>query len=305
MGLTKLFKRKKVYEEIISGDQKIEYSSFYEDAVRRLKKDKMAMICFYIVISIIVIAVLAPVFAPYDPAYQDTAHILELPSGRHILGTDEFGRDIFSRIIYGSRISLSVGVVAEAIAITIGVIMGALAGYYGGKVDMVISRIIEIFASFPQILFAIAIMFVLGPGVINVFIAIGFVGWTGLARIIRSQVIQLKGKEYVEASKASGGKSLRIIFKHLIPNCLSTIIVVATMDIPSDIMYEASLSFLGLGVQPPTSSWGAMINSARIYMRTNPGYSIYPGLAVIITVLAFNILGDGLRDALDPQLKNL
>lgn len=305
MGLTKLLKRKKAYEEIISADQKIEYSSFYEDAIRRLKKDKMAMACFYIVIAIIIIAVFAPIFAPYDPAYQDVAHILEPPSKQHLLGTDEFGRDILSRIIYGSRISLSVGVVAEAIAIAIGVIMGALAGYYGGKVDMVISRIIEIFASFPQILFAIAIMFVLGPGVINVFIAIGFVGWTGLARIIRAQVIQLKEKEYVEASKASGGKSLRIIFKHLIPNCLSTIIVVATMDIPSDIMYEASLSFLGLGVQPPTASWGAMINTARIYMRTNPGYSIYPGIAVIITVLAFNILGDGLRDALDPQLKNL
>lgn len=305
MVLKKFSKRKKAYEEIIASDQEITYSSFYEDAIRRLKKDKVSMFCLYLVIAVIIIAIFAPLFAAYDPAWQDGASILQPPSKEHFLGTDEFGRDILSRIIYGSRVSLSVGVVAETIAITIGVIMGALAGYYGGKVDMIISRIIEIFASFPQILFAIGIMFVLGPGVINVFIAIGFVGWTGVARIIRSQVMQLKEKQYVEASKASGGKSLRIIFKHLIPNCLSTIIVVATMDIPSDIMYEASLSFLGLGVQPPASSWGAMINTARMYMRTNPGYSIYPGIAVIVTVLAFNILGDGLRDALDPQLKNL
>ncbi len=305
MKKSRLFNKKKQYDSIVEGNQEIRYSSFYDDAWRRLKKDKVAMFCLFVVIALIVIALFAPLFAPYDPAYQDVTNILKPPSKEHLLGTDEFGRDILSRIIYGSRISLSVGVIAEAIAITIGTIMGALAGYYGGKVDMVISRIIEIFASFPQILFAIAIMFVLGPGVINVFIAIGFVGWTGLARIIRSQVIQLKEMQYVEASKASGGKGLRIIFKHLIPNCLSTIIVVATMDIPSDIMYEASLSFLGLGVQPPTASWGAMINTAKMYMRTNPGYSIYPGIAIIITVLAFNILGDGLRDALDPQLKNL
>ncbi len=281
------------------------YTSFYHDAFVRLKKDKIAVSCLMLIILLVLVAILAPLIAPYDQSYQDTANILSGPSAEHWLGTDEFGRDILSRIIYGSRVSLSVGLIAEAIAVTIGVLLGAIAGYYGGKVDAVISRIIEIFASFPHILFAIVIMFVLGTGVINVFLAIGFVGWTSFARIIRAQVMQLKEKEFVEAAKASGGSDFKIIVRHLIPNCLSTIIVVITMAIPSDIMYEASLSFLGLGVQPPMASWGEMISMARKYLRTNPTYSIFPGVALVLTVLAFNLLGDALRDALDPKLKNL
>lgn len=282
-----------------------EYTSFYHDAYVRLKKDKVAVACLIFITFMAIVAVFAPFIAPYDQSYQDTANILQGPSAQHWLGTDEFGRDLLSRIIYGARISLSVGLVAEAIAMIIGVLMGSIAGYYGGMVDTVISRIIEIFASFPHILFAIVIMFVLGTGVMNVFIAIGFVGWTGVARMIRAQVMQLKQKEYVEAARASGGSNLAIIFKHLIPNCLSTIIVIITMEIPSDIMYEASLSFLGLGVQPPNASWGEMISTARTYLRVNPLYSVFPGVALVLTVLAFNLLGDALRDALDPKLKNL
>jgi ABC-type dipeptide/oligopeptide/nickel transport system permease subunit len=249
--------------------------------------------------------VFAPLIAPYAQSYQDAGAIMSPPTEKHWLGTDEFGRDILSRIIYGTRVSLSVGVIAEAIAVTIGVFLGALAGYYGGKADAVISRVIEMFAAFPQILFAIVIMFVFGTGIINVFFAIGFVGWTSVARVIRSQVMQLKENEYVEAAKASGGSNLKIITRHLIPNCMSTIIVIVTIEIPADIMYEASLSFLGLGVQPPQSSWGEMISIARRYLRANPGYSIFPGIALVLTVLAFNLLGDALRDALDPKLKNL
>lgn len=289
----------------VSEDGEVTYTSFYHDTMRRLRKDKVAMACLAFVIAFILVAIFAPLIAPYSESHQDVANILATPSRVHLLGTDEFGRDNLSRILYGTRISLSVGVIAETIAVFIGVVMGAAAGFYGGVTDAVISRIIEIFASFPQILFAIVIMFVLGPGVINVFIAIGLVGWTGLARIIRAQVIQLKEKEYVEAARASGGTNPKIIFRHLIPNCLSTIIIIATMDIPSDIMYEASLSFLGLGVQPPGASWGAMLNTARLHIQTNPEYSIFPGLALVITVLAFNLLGDALRDALDPKLKNL
>ena len=224
--------------------EKAEYTSFYHDAFQRLKKDRIAMACLIFVALLAIVAIFAPVIAPYDQSAQDTSSILSGPSPEHWLGTDEFGRDILSRIIYGSRISLSVGLVAEGIAVTIGVIAGAIAGYYGGLVDTIISRIIEVFASFPHILFAIVIMFMLGTGVINVFFAIGFVGWTGVARMIRAQVMQLKEKEYVEAARASGGSNWQIIFKHLIPNCLSTIIVIITMEIPSDIMYEASLSFL-------------------------------------------------------------
>ncbi|SKC86158.1 ABC transporter permease [Maledivibacter halophilus] len=303
MGIKNLFKKRDLEIELETGEEII-YSSFYEDAVKRLKKNKFAMISMYVLIALVLMAIFAPLIAPYDPAEQDVYNIMQKPSSEHIFGTDEFGRDILSRIIYGARISLSVGIIAEAIAITIGVILGSIAGYFGGKADMIISRLIEIFASFPQILFALAIMFVLGPGIINLFIAIGFVGWTSVARVIRGQIMQLKEKEYVEASIASGGGGMRIIFKHLIPNCLSTIIVIVTLNIPADIMYEASLSFLGLGVQPPTASWGAMINAARAYIRANPHYSIFPGIAIMITVLAFNMLGDGLRDALDPKLKN-
>ncbi|WP_422486900.1 ABC transporter permease [Gudongella sp. DL1XJH-153] len=303
MGIFKLFQKKDVFIEQQLNEEVV-YSSFYGDAIKRLKKNKFAMVSLFILIALILIAIFAPWIAPYDPAEQDMLRIMEPPSGDHLLGTDEFGRDILSRIIYGARISLSVGIVAETIALFIGVVMGSLAGYYGGKVDTVISRLIEIFASFPHILFALTIMFVLGPGIINLFIAIGFVGWTSVARVIRGQIMQLKEKEYVEASIASGGSGFRIIFKHLIPNCLSTIIVIATLNIPADIMYEASLSFLGLGVQPPTASWGAMIHSARVFMRSAAYYSIFPGIAIMITVLSFNMLGDGLRDALDPKLKN-
>ncbi len=300
------FKRKSdVYGALIEGAEGVSYTSFYHDAMKRLKKDKVAMVCLCVVIIIALAAVFAPLITPYEEDHMDIGNELAGPSAQHWLGTDEFGRDIFTRIVYGSRVSLMVGLVAEAIAVAIGLIVGAVAGYYGGKVDAVLSRIIEIFASFPHILFAIVVMFVLGTGIINVFIAVGVVGWTGLARVIRSQIMQLKQKEYVEAARASGGRNMQIIFRHLIPNCLSTIIVVATMNIPSDIMYEASLSFLGLGVQPPQASWGSMISEARKFMRQNAGYSVFPGLALIITVLAFNLLGDALRDALDPRLKNL
>lgn len=303
MGLLK--RKNDVYSALIEGAEGVAYTSFYHDAMRRLKKDKVAMVCLFVVAALIIIAIFAPFIAPYEEDYMDVGNELAKPSSEHLLGTDEFGRDILSRIIFGSRVSLMVGVVAEAIAVFIGLVVGAIAGYYGGKVDAVLSRIIEIFASFPHILFAIVVMFVLGTGIMNVFIAIGVVGWTGLARVIRSQIMQLKQKEYVEAARASGGRNMQIIFRHLIPNCLSTIIVVATMNIPSDIMYEASLSFLGLGVQPPQASWGSMISEARKFIRQNPEYSVFPGIALIITVLAFNLLGDALRDALDPRLKNL
>jgi peptide/nickel transport system permease protein len=300
----RLFDRSSLYKEIGIEDNLVP-TSFYQDAWRRLKKNKIAIISLVIIILLALIAIFAPFIAPYDPAYQDVYHILQEPSKSHLLGTDHLGRDILSRIIFGARVSLSVGIVAEFIAVIIGVIMGSLAGFYGGIVDTIISRLIEILASFPFILFTIAIMFVLGPGIINVFIAIGVIGWTGLARLIRGQILQLKEKEYIEAARASGAKDSRIIFKHLIPNCLSTIIVIVTLDIPADIILEASLSYIGLGVQPPTASWGDMINAAKIFIRQSPYYSIFPGVAIMLTVLAFNTLGDGLRDALDPKLRNL
>ncbi len=291
-----------MYEE--AGISNADSSSLFKDAWKRFRKNKLAMFSLIVILLLTVVAVFAPVIAPCDPYEQDVLNKFASPSWEHLLGTDNFGRDIFSRIIYGARVSLSVGVVAEAIAVTIGVIVGVTAGYFGGKVDTVLSRVIEIFASFPFILFAIAVMFILGQGIINVFIAIGVIGWTGHARLIRSNVLQLRSKEYVEAARAAGASNLRIMLKHMIPNCLSTIIVITTLDIPSDIMLEATLSFLGLGVAPPTASWGEMISSARTFLRQQPMFSIYPGIAIMITVLAFNTLGDAMRDALDPKMKN-
>lgn len=301
--LQSLFNRNALYEEIGMSD--LESTSLYKDAWKRFKKNKFAMVCLVLIILLAVIAVFAPFIAPHDPYEQDVLNKFADISAAHPLGTDNYGRDILSRIIYGTRISLAVGIVAEAIAVTIGVIVGTAAGYYGGKIDTVLSRIIEIFASFPFILFAIAVMFILGQGIINVFIAIGVIGWTGHARLIRSQVLQLRTKEYAEAARAAGASDFRIMVKHMIPNCLSTIIVITTLDIPSDIMLEATLSFLGLGVAPPTASWGEMISAARTFLRQQPMFSIYPGIAIMITVLAFNTLGDALRDALDPKLKNM
>jgi peptide/nickel transport system permease protein len=285
--------------------KEISSANFYSDAWKRLKRNKAAMLSLSVILIFIVIAVIAPLIAPYDPLLQDLSSKVKPPSANHWFGTDSLGRDVLSRIIYGSRTSLLVGLVCEAIAIPIGVLLGSIAGYYGGWADIVISRAIEVLGSFPFIIFAICIVFILGPGVMNVFIALGIIGWLGHARQIRAVVIQLKQNEYIEAAKASGASDIKIIFKHLLPNCLSTVIVIATIDIPSDIMYEATLSFLGLGVQPPQPSWGSMLNDAQKFILQTPIYSVFPGVAIILLVLAFNILGDGLRDALDPKLKNV
>lgn len=301
--LQSLMNRNKIYEE--AGIYDIDSTSLYKDAWKRFKKNKFACVCLGIVVLLALIAVFAPFVAPCDPYEQDVLNKFAPISKEHLLGTDNYGRDLLSRLIYGARVSLSVGIVAEAIAVTIGIVVGVAAGYYGGRVDMVLSRIIEVFASFPFILFAIAVMFILGQGIINVFIAIGVIGWTGHARLIRSQIMQLRNKEYVEAAKAAGSGNLRIMLKHMIPNCLSTIIIITTLDIPGDIMLEATLSFLGLGVAPPTASWGEMISTARTFIRQQPMFSIYPGICIMLTVLAFNTVGDALRDALDPKLKNL
>jgi len=280
-------------------------SNLYADAWKRLKKNKVAMVSMVVILLIIIMAVFAPFIAPHDPYEQNLLHRNMPPSREYFLGTDHLGRDLLSRIIFGARISLLVGIVCELIAVPIGVLMGSLAAYYGGVVDMVISRIMEILGSFPFIIFAICIMFIFGGGIFTIFIALGSIGWLGHARQIRALILKLKEMEYVEAAKASGASGFRIIFRHLLPNCLSTIIVIATIDIPADILYEATLSFVGLGISPPDPSWGSMIKESMRFIRQAPTYSIFPGLAIMILVLAFSLLGDGLRDALDPKLKNL
>ncbi len=278
--------------------------SYWAVSWRIFKKNKLGMVCLAIVTALVFVAVFAPVIAPYDPYAQDLLNRLSKSSAEHLLGTDELGRDILSRIIYGCRISLSVGVISQAIALLIGFFSGVVAGYFGGKVDAVISFVIQVFSSFPFLLFAIVIMFVLGPGLINLYVALGLLMWTTTARLVRGDVMRLKGSEYIQSCMLSGGSSWRIITKHLLPNCVSTLIVTSTLGIPNAIMSEASLSFLGLGVNPPTASWGAMISSSQAYIQVNPLYSIATGIAIIITVMAFNLLGDALRDALDPKMRS-
>lgn len=298
-------KKEQMLSEFGLTKEEIQASSLYRDAWRRLKRNPAAMISLGVIILIILVAVFAPWIAPYDPYVQDLTNKVAAPGGEHILGTDSLGRDLLSRIIYGARISLLVGLVTEVIAIPIGVILGSVAGYFGGVADIIISRIIEVLGSFPFIILAMCVMFILGPGIMNIFIALGLIGWLGHARQIRAAVIQLKEREFIEAAKASGATNMQIILKHMVPNCISTIIVIATLDIPSDIIYESTLSFIGLGVQPPTPSWGSMISESKKFIRQQWTYAVFPGIAMMILILALNTFGDGLRDAFDPKLKNL
>lgn len=279
-------------------------SNYWAVSWNIFRKNRLGMACLVIVGLLAAVAVLAPVLAPYNPDQQVLSQMLQAPSAAHPFGTDEFGRDILSRTIYGCRISLSVGVVSQAIALVIGFLAGVCAGYFGGKVDAVISFVIQVFSSFPFLLFAIVVMFVMGPGLVNLYVALGLLSWCSTARLVRGDVMRLKGSEYIQSCILSGGKSWRIIMKHLLPNCVSTLIVVTTLGIPSAILSEASLSFLGLGVQPPMASWGQMISDSQPFIQSNTYYSVIPGIAIIITVMAFNLLGDALRDALDPKMRS-
>ena len=279
-------------------------SNYWAVSWQIFRKNKLGMACLAIVVLLAVIAILAPVLSPYDPDAQTLTDMLLRPGRAHPFGTDEFGRDILSRTIYGCRISLSVGVVSQVIAIMIGFFAGVCAGYFGGKVDAVISFVIQVFSSFPFLLFAIVVMFVMGPGLGNLYVALGLLGWTSTARLIRGDVMRLKGSEYIQSCILSGGKPMRIILKHLLPNCVSTLIVTATLGIPDAILSEATLSFLGLGVQPPMASWGQMISASQPYIQSNTYYSVIPGIAIIVTVMAFNLLGDAMRDALDPKMRS-
>ncbi len=280
------------------------------DAIRRLRKNKLAVAGLIWIIIVVLIAITADLWAPYwlgDPIAIDTTTVaeesLQPPSLDHPFGTDKLGRDIASRIVYGSRVSLVVGVVAVFIMVVIGLVTGAIAAYYGGVWDSLIMRTADVFFAFPYILFAVALIAVMGKGFQNVFIAIGILGWPSIARVFRSSILGIKKNEYVDAARAMGASTTRILSRHLMPNSISPIIVYATMSIGGAILTEAALSFLGMGVQPPQPSWGLMLSDARAYMFTAPWLMIYPGLAILTTVLAFVLLGDGLRDALDVKLK--
>jgi peptide/nickel transport system permease protein len=276
---------------------------YWRAAWRRLRRHRVAMAGLGIIAAFVALAALAPLVSPHDPLTIDYAHPAAPPgAGGHPLGTDAVGRDILARLIFGTRVSLQVGVVAVGIAVSLGTAAGLAAGYYGGALDAALMRTVDVFLAFPVIVLAIAIIAVLGPSLVNVMIALGLVAWTTYARVVRGQVLVLRELEFVQAARAMGGSDGRIILRHVLPNALAPVIVLATLGMATAIIAEAALSFLGLGVQPPTPSWGTMLNEGRGFLRTAPHISTLPGLAIMVTVLGFNFLGDGLRDALDPRL---
>jgi len=254
-----------------------------------------------IVSLVLLVAILAPLLAPYEPDARDFRSRFAPPSVQHLLGTDNFGRDTLSRIIFGSRVSVQVAVVAVGIALVIGVLLGAVAGFFGGAVDNLIMRLVDVFLAFPPILLALAMVAALGPSAASVTLALGLVYWTAYARVVRSSILALRGEEFVEASLALGASWTRTLFRHMLPNAVGPVIVVATVGMGGAITAEAALSFLGLGVQPPTPSWGSILNTGLQFIRQAPFLSTFPGLAIMLTVLGFNLLGDGLRDLLDPR----
>jgi len=269
----------------------------------RLWASQSARIGLVLLFIMIVCALLAPVISPYNPYDSDLPHSLNMPSSTHIMGTDELGRDIFSRVLYGARISLVVGVEAVVLGLLFGVVFGSLAGFYGGKVDTAIMSVMDIMLSFPSMLLAIAIMTVLGRGVEKAILAIAIVSIPQYARIVRGSILSVKENVYIMAARAIGNTDRRLIFIHILPNIMAPIIVRATVGVSEAILETAALGFLGLGVQPPTAEWGTMLGSGRESIFNAPHVVTFPGMAITLTVMAFNLLGDGLRDVLDPRLK--
>jgi peptide/nickel transport system permease protein len=254
-------------------------------------------------VALVLVALAAPLLAPHDPNEQETSRRLEQPSNDHPLGLDDLGRDVLSRIVWGARVSLRVGFSVVILASLIGVTLGAISGYFGGAVDVLVMRLCDILLAFPGILLAIALVAVLGPSLNNVILALATIGWVGYARLVRGQVLKVREMEYVTAAKAMGAKSPRVIVLHVLPNVINPVIVMATLGLAGAILSEAALSFLGLGVQPPTPSWGAMLTSGRRYLGLANHLAIFPGAAIMLAVMGLNFLGDGLIDALDPKLR--
>ncbi|OUO60735.1 ABC transporter permease [Olsenella sp. An270] len=302
--------------EVVEADsEQVEASkpsrTLWSDAWNRLRKNKLALIGAAWIIFVIVVAVTADLWAPQllgSPTEIDSATVAANsklpPSLEHPFGTDATGRDQLVRVIYGARISLAVGVVATLISTAIGLVMGGIAAYYGGIWDTIIMRLADMFLAIPYTLFVIVMLAVIGQGIQNVFIAIGILGWPSIARVFRSAILSVKENDYVDAARAMGASDLRIIARHIFPNSVASIVVYATMNIGGAILTESALSFLGMGVTPPTPSWGIMIQDGQKFLQTEPWLMILPGLAILTTVLAFTLLGDGLRDALDVKMKD-
>lgn len=283
---------------------KAKKNSEFVRVMKQMSKNKLAMLGLAIFIVEVVLAILAPYISPYSYTKMDMTACFATPSATHFFGCDDMGRDIFSRVLYGARYSISIGILAVLFSVVIGCAIGAVAGYFGGQVDNIIMRLLDVIQAIPGMLMMIVISAVLGPGYLNTIIAMSFGSIPGMARMLRAQMLKERTNEYIEAATSINCSTFRIIFHHLIPNCLSPIIVQATMGVGQTITLAAGLSFIGLGVQPPIPEWGAMLSASRQFMRQAPHLVVFPGLAIAVTVLALNLMGDGLRDALDPKLKN-
>jgi peptide/nickel transport system permease protein len=290
------------------GEKAVPKSSGEQEKLRhlfwkRFRKNGLALVGALIVIFLFIIALMAPVISPYDPGQINIKRVLQEPTAEHIFGTDSLGRDVLSRMIWGSRISLLVGFVAVGIATLIGIFLGALAGYYGRWADNLIMRFVDIMLCFPTFFLILAVIALLEPNIWNIMIIIGITGWMGVARLVRAEFLSLKERDFTVAEKALGAKDFRVIFKHILPNALAPILVSATLGVAGAILTESALSFLGIGVQPPTPSWGNILTAGKDNIEIAWWLSLYPGLAILITVLGYNLLGEGIRDAIDPRLK--
>ena len=277
--------------------------TFRQDAWLRLKKNVPAISGLIIILGIALLALIGPMLSPYSYSDQTLSNANLGPSASHWFGTDNLGRDLATRVCYGARISLSIGIVASLINLFIGVIYGGISGYFGGRIDSIMMRIVDILYGIPLLLYVILLMVVLQPGLMNIFIALGLVYWLRMARIVRGEVLSLREREYILAAKMLGASSRRIIFRHLLPNSLGPIIITLTLSIPEAIFTEAFLSFIGLGVSAPMASWGVLASEGVVTLRSYPFQLLFPALAISLTMLGFNFLGDGLRDALDPKMR--
>lgn len=270
---------------------------------KAFRRNKLAVIGGVVVACLGLLAVLAPTISPWDPNRPDVRKILEPPSGRHLFGTDQLGRDVLSRMLHGSQVSLAVGFVSVGIAATIGILLGAAAGYHGGLVDASIMRLVDLMLVFPRFFLLLAVLAFLKPSIWTIMAVIGVTGWMGVARLVRAEFLALKEREFVMWSQSTGASAFRIIWRHILPNAMAPVLVAMTLGIPAAILTESGLSFLGLGVQPPRATWGNILNEGKDAIELAWWLSVYPGVAILVTVLSYNLLGEGIRDALDPRLR--
>ena len=289
--------------EILQVQKKEETLGYWQDAWIRLKKNKMALLGLIIIVCLIIVAIFGPIFSSHTYDEQNLMMTNSSPSWEHWFGTDNLGRDVFIRVLYGARISLAIGIVASLLNLFIGVIYGGIAGFFGGKIDRIMMNIVDILYSVPTLLYVILLMVILKPGLINIFIALGIGYWLQMARIVRGQILSMKEQEFILAARTIGVSKKRILFRHLLPNAMGAIIVTMTLAIPDAIFTEAFLSFIGLGVSAPMASWGVLASEGVNNLRAYPFQLFFPAVAISVTMLAFNFLGDGLRDVLDPKMR--